>query len=167
VGNGEAGLPGRVDWRLDENNVHRFHHALTRQFFNMTWLTTEQLLEYDQNNVGHTQALNERRITPGEGPIVWKYIQYLAFLFTEVYLDWYFTKPDELRKALKARAAKFNDSVTEADRVGRDQPQPHLADHSNQQHRVPSHRRRRPVHAAEVRGRGRPRRHDPQGGFEG
>ncbi|MBX3399514.1 MAG: DEAD/DEAH box helicase family protein [Gemmataceae bacterium] len=103
---------------LDENNVHRFHHALTSQLFNMTWLTTEQLLEYDQNIVRHTQKLNERRITHGEEPIVWKYFQYLALLFTEVYLDWYFTKPDELRKALNERAAKFNEGVPEADRVG-------------------------------------------------
>jgi hypothetical protein len=103
---------------LDENNVHRFHHALTSQLFNMTWLTTEQLLEYDQNIVKHTQKLNERRITLGEDPIVWKYFQYLALLFTEVYLDWYFRKPDELRKALNEQAAKFNDGVSEADRVG-------------------------------------------------
>jgi hypothetical protein len=103
---------------LNENNVHRFHHALTSQLFNMTWLTTEQLLEYDQNIVKHTQKLNERRITHGEEPIVWKYFQYLALLFTEVYLDWYFTKPDELRKALNERAGKFNEGVPEADRVG-------------------------------------------------
>jgi hypothetical protein len=102
---------------LDENNIHRFHYALTSQLFNMTWLTTEQLLEYDQNIVKHTQNLNELRITDGEGPIVWKYYQYLALLFTEVYLDWYFTKPDELRKALNDRAAKLNNDIPESDRV--------------------------------------------------
>jgi Type III restriction enzyme, res subunit len=103
---------------LDENNIHRFHHALTSQLFNNTWLPTELLLEYDQNIVAHTQTLNERRITHGEEPIVWKYFQYLALLFTEVYLDWYFKKPEELRKALNERAAKFNEGVPEADRVG-------------------------------------------------
>lgn len=103
---------------LDENNIHRFHHALTSQLFNTTWLTTEQLLEYDQNIVTHTRKLNERRITHGEEPVVWKYFQYLALLFTEVYLDWYFARPEELRKALNEVAVKFNDSVPEADRVG-------------------------------------------------
>ena len=75
---------------LDENNVHRFHHALTTQLFNLTQLPTELLLEYDQNIVKHTLRLNERRLTHGEEPIVWKYFQYLALLFTEIYLDRYF-----------------------------------------------------------------------------
>jgi hypothetical protein len=65
---------------LDENNVHHFHHALTAQLFNLTRLPTELLLEYDQNIVRHTQRLNDRRITRGEEPIVWKYFQYLTHL---------------------------------------------------------------------------------------
>src|ERR1700744_4154481 len=60
---------------LDENNVHHFHHALTAQLFNLTQLPTDVLLEYDQNIVGHTLRLNDRRITRGEGPITWKYFQ--------------------------------------------------------------------------------------------
>src|SRR5450631_2316958 len=81
---------------MDENNVHHFHHALTAQLFNLTQLPTELLLEYDQNIVKHTQRLNERRITRGEAPIVWKYFQYLTLLFTEIYLDRYFRNPDAL-----------------------------------------------------------------------
>src|SRR6185312_10760247 len=61
---------------LDDNNIHHFHHALTSQLFNLTYLSTELLLEYDQNIVKHTQRLNERRVTNGEDPIVWKYFQY-------------------------------------------------------------------------------------------
>ncbi len=102
---------------LDENNIHRLHHALTAQLFNLTFLPTELLLEYDQNIVRHTQRLNERRITLGEEPIVWKYFQYLALLFTEVYLDWYFSKPDELRKALNERVAKYNADKPEPDQI--------------------------------------------------
>ena len=75
------------------------------------------LLEYDQHIVRHTQRLNERRITHGEEPIVWKYFQYLALLFTEVYLDWYFSKPDELRNALNERVVKYNNGKPEADRI--------------------------------------------------
>lgn len=81
---------------LDENNVHYFHHALTAQLFSLTQLPTELLLEYDQNIVRHTQRLNERRITRGEKPIVWKYFQYLILLFTEIYLDRYFRDSEEL-----------------------------------------------------------------------
>jgi hypothetical protein len=75
---------------LDENNVHHVHHALTAQLFNLTQLPTELRLEYDQNIVKHTQRLNERRLTRGEDPIVWKYFQYLTLLFTEIYFDRYF-----------------------------------------------------------------------------
>jgi hypothetical protein len=75
---------------LDENNIHHFHHALVAQLFDLTQLPTELLLEYDQNIVKHTQRLNERRLTRGEEPIVWKYFQYLTLLFTEIYLDRYF-----------------------------------------------------------------------------
>src|SRR6266850_8617129 len=92
---------------LDENNVHHFHHALTAQFFNLSALPTELLLEYDQAIVKHTQRLNERRITRGEEPLVWKYFQYLALLFTEIYLDHYFRDPEALRAALNARIAAF------------------------------------------------------------
>src|SRR4051812_36822046 len=58
---------------LDENNIHQFHHALAARFFNLTELSTELLLEYDQNIVRHTQQISRRRIAIGESPIVWKY----------------------------------------------------------------------------------------------
>ncbi len=102
---------------LDENNVHRFHHALTAQLFNLTKLPTELLLEYDQNIVKHTLRLNERRLTHGEEPIVWKYFQYLALLFTEIYLDRYFRDPLELLRALNAQIATYNDGKLDADQI--------------------------------------------------
>ena len=102
---------------LDENNVHHFHHALTAQLFNLTQLPTELLLEYDQNIVKHTQRLNERRITRGEEPIVWKYFQYLTLLFTEIYLDRYFRDPQALLTALNAQVAAYNADKPEADQI--------------------------------------------------
>ncbi|MBE0623504.1 MAG: DEAD/DEAH box helicase family protein [Burkholderiales bacterium] len=102
---------------LDENNIHHFHHALTAQLFNLTQLPTELLLEYDQNIVKHTQRLNERRITRGEEPIVWKYFQYLTLLFTEIYLDRYFRDPKALLAALNAQVAIYNADKPEADQV--------------------------------------------------
>ena len=102
---------------LDENNIHRFHHALTAQRFNLTQLPTELLLEYDQNIVKHTHRLNERRITHGEEPIVWKYFQYLALLFTEIYLDRYFRDPMALLKDLNAQVTLYNAGKPEADRI--------------------------------------------------
>jgi len=102
---------------LDENNVHRFHHVLTAQLFNLTQLPTELLLEYDQNIVRHTQRLNERRVTRGEAPIVWKYFQYLALLFTEIYLDRYFRDPEALLVALKGQIAAYNEDKPESDQL--------------------------------------------------
>lgn len=102
---------------LDENNVHHFHHAVTAQLFNLTQLPTELLLEYDQNIVKHTQRLNERRITRGEEPIVWKYFQYLTLLFTEIYLDRYFRDPKALLSALNVQVAVYNADKPEADQI--------------------------------------------------
>ena len=102
---------------LDENNIHHFHHALTAQLFNLTQLPTELLLEYDQNIVRHTQRLNERRVTRGEEPIVWKYFQYLTLLFTEIYLDRYFRDPKALLAALNAQVAAYNAEKPEADQI--------------------------------------------------
>lgn len=102
---------------LDENHVHRFHHALTAQFFNLTQLSTDDLLRYDQHIVRHTQRLNERRLTRGDAPIVWKYFQYLSLLFTEIYLDRYFTDATALLAALNTRVAAYNADTAEADRI--------------------------------------------------
>ena len=102
---------------LDENNIHHFHHALTAQLFNLTQLPTELLLEYDQNIVRHTQRLNERRITRGKEPIVWKYFQYLTLLFSEIYLDRYFREPKKLLADLNTQVAACNADKPEADQI--------------------------------------------------
>ena len=102
---------------LDENNIHRFHHSLTAQHFNLPQLPVELLLEYDQNIVKHTQRLNERRMTRGEEPIVWKYFQYLALLFSEIYLDRYFRDPEALLAALNAQVTTYNAGKPEADEI--------------------------------------------------
>ncbi|MGB7214397.1 MAG: DEAD/DEAH box helicase family protein, partial [Gammaproteobacteria bacterium] len=104
---------------LDADNIHRFHQALCLHLppENRPELPDEQLLEYDQAIVSVTQRLNDRRITRGEEPIVWKYFQYLALLFTEIYLDRYFRDPAGLRQALNARIAALNETLPEADRI--------------------------------------------------
>ena len=70
---------------LDENNIHRFHHALCLHLpaEKRPELPDELLLEYDQAIVSVTQRLNERRLTRGEPAIVWKYFQYLSLLSRE------------------------------------------------------------------------------------
>jgi hypothetical protein len=104
---------------LDENNVHRLHHALCLHLpvEKRPELPDELLLEHDQAIVAVTQRLNERRLTRGELPIVWKYFQYVSLLFTEIYLDRYFRDPRALVVALNQRIASLNEGMEEADRI--------------------------------------------------
>lgn len=72
--------------KYDENNVSYFCHELMSRLFRNSNFTKEMLLEYDQNIFRHTQIISEKR----KENIQWKYFQYLALLFTEIYLDRYF-----------------------------------------------------------------------------
>lgn len=76
----------------DENNVSLFFYAIRDHLFTNSELTEELLLEYDQNIYRHTTSINEKR----SEPIHWKYFQYLSLLFTEIYLDRYFTNKEKL-----------------------------------------------------------------------
>lgn len=94
---------------LDEDNVSRFHHLLAAHFPHVSQggqaaLTTDDLRRYDENIVSHTRAISARR---GE-TIRWKYFQYLALLFTEIYLDRYFSDADGLLVQLNQYAATLN-----------------------------------------------------------
>ena len=54
------------------------------------------LTGYDANIRDHLRAINVRRTAP----ITLRYFQYLAALYAEVYLDWFFTRPGALLDAL-------------------------------------------------------------------
>ncbi|MFW9792581.1 hypothetical protein, partial [Brucella melitensis] len=49
--------------------------------------------------------------------IVWKYVQYLTLLFTEIYLDRYFRDPQGLLQALNAQIAAYNTDKSAADQI--------------------------------------------------
>ncbi len=102
---------------LDENNIHRFHNVLVEHFPDLPELPAELLLEYDQNIVTHTLRLNERRITRGEEPIVWKYFQYLTLLFTEIYLDRYFQDPQALLASVNETINGYNEGKARGDQI--------------------------------------------------
>ena len=78
--------------RYDENNVSLFYHELVNRLYGSPYFSAEQLLQYDQNIFTATQQISEKRAEP----IRWKYFQYLSLLFTEIYLDKYFTDKDGL-----------------------------------------------------------------------
>lgn len=94
---------------LDEDNVSRFHHLLAAHFPHISQggqstLTTDDLRRYDDNIVSHTLAISARR---GE-TIRWKYFQYLALLFAEIYLDRFFGNADGLLDQLNQFVAPLN-----------------------------------------------------------
>ena len=92
---------------LDADNIHHFYHQLVKSelFWNdFHQITEAALLVYEERIVSHTAVINAQR----SRPIVWKYYQWLNLLFVEIYLDWYFSKPEKLLWALNEYTAKFN-----------------------------------------------------------
>ena len=71
----------------DTDNISLFYHEIVSKIPTSSPLTKEQLLTYDANIYRHTKVISEKR----QQKIVWKYFQYLSLLFTEVYLDRYFS----------------------------------------------------------------------------
>lgn len=112
-------LRGEALVGMDENNIHHFYHALCLHLSaeRRPELPDDLLLEYDQAIVAITQSLNERRVTRGEPPVVWKYYQYLTLLFTEIYLDRYFRDPGALLRGLNKKITAFNEDKEQADHV--------------------------------------------------
>lgn len=90
---------------FDENNISMLHHELVARLFGNQRLPRQLLFEYDQNIVSHTLAISEHR-----GKLIhWKYFQYLALLFTELYLDKYFRDKQGLLQELNEFVDQFND----------------------------------------------------------
>ncbi|BCW92882.1 MAG: hypothetical protein KatS3mg007_0776 [Thermoanaerobaculum sp.] len=103
---------------FDENSVARFYHALCLHTpaENRPSLPSDLLLAYDQNIVRHWRRITEKR--NHLGPFLFpKYFQYLALLFTEIYLDRYFRDPVGLCAQLNQYREHFNQRAPEASRV--------------------------------------------------
>jgi Type III restriction enzyme, res subunit len=83
---------------------HYFYSTLKSFLQDKCRIHPEALLQYENNIVTHTRWLNESR----ERPIEWKYYQWLSLLFTEVYLDRYFTDPQALLDSLNYFLDRFN-----------------------------------------------------------
>jgi hypothetical protein len=80
---------------VDDEGVSRLYYVLKRHMYDLH-IPQEKLFEYDQNIVSYTKEINEKR----PEKIVWKYYQYLALLFTEIYLDRYFADKEQLRQSI-------------------------------------------------------------------
>lgn len=74
-------------------------------------LTVDRLRLYEQNLIEHTQTINTARVNHTQPAIEWKYHQYLALLFTEIFLDRYFDDPHGLRDELNTIITKHNEHI--------------------------------------------------------
>ena len=70
----------------------------------MQGLTVEDLQRYDDNIREHLAAINGGRDTP----ITLRYFQYLAALYTEMYLDWHFNRSGSLVAELNSFVGQHN-----------------------------------------------------------
>jgi hypothetical protein len=92
---------------LDENNISKIYHQMVFEKLFSSELNKDILLQYDQNIVKHTFRISRKR----EEKIKWKYFQYLSLLFTEIYLDRYFSDKSALLKSLNEFVDEFNNDL--------------------------------------------------------
>ncbi len=71
----------------------------------------EALPTYDANIKRYLSAINSKRTQP----IVLRYFQYLALLYTEIFLDWKFNKPAEFLRQLNDFVQTRNDARAPSD----------------------------------------------------
>ncbi len=95
---------------IEEDGQTGFFHELTQNLFEVDRFSEPDLRRYDLNIVQHWNAITERR-NKLEGTVLnMKYFQYLSLLFTEIYLDWYFNKPQQLLDGLNEQLKTYNAS---------------------------------------------------------
>lgn len=81
---------------IDEEGLHFFYRHLSAILPKGAEISASDLMRYELNIVQHTTAINEKRRVQ----IEWKYYQWLSLLFTEIYLDRYFTDVRKLKDDL-------------------------------------------------------------------
>ena len=92
---------------LDDNGVTLFHSELARRLPHGSPLSPDLLLVYDNNIVRHWNAISAPRSRAGN-TVQMKYFQYLALLWSEIYLDRFFSNRQALCDALNQRVLDFN-----------------------------------------------------------
>jgi len=109
------------DWEryegFTEEGQTAFLPLLTNNNQKAPFLSSEMLGEYDRNIVRHWREITENRLEHGIRPTP-KYFQYLALLFTEIYLHRWMDDAESLRVSLNKKIEAFNKAS------GRDNPLP-------------------------------------------
>lgn len=85
-----------------------YREVINRHGHKPSFIDPERLVRYDRNIALHTSKMNLARTRALLPAVSWKYFQYLSLLFVELYLDHYFSAPDDLRKRLNIAIGQIN-----------------------------------------------------------
>lgn len=88
----------------EEGNT-RFLEDLKSHLYLTDKITESMIQQYDENIVRYTKEISENR----DELIVWKYFQYLSLLFTEIYLEKFFSNRLGLLNELNSFVRKYNE----------------------------------------------------------
>lgn len=104
---------------IHEDGQSLFFHELSNYLFEVDLINLDELRRYDLNIVKHWQQITEHRNRKEDTVLNMKYFQYLSLLFTEIYLDWYFNRKQELLDGLNSELNIYNAENNESakDRV--------------------------------------------------
>jgi hypothetical protein len=109
--------PEFEEW--DEDNISQMCHVLAARVRSLAGAVDvpnpDDLRRYDANIVSHTLQISRGR----SERIRWRYFQYMALLFTEIYLDRFFSRPAVLLARLNDFVADFNEDLQSGERVQR------------------------------------------------
>ena len=94
---------------LEDDGQTRFFHELVRDLFEYDRITNSELRRYDLNIVGHWKAITQKRNVAEGAVLTMKYFQYLSLLFSEIYLDWYMNRRQELLDGLNVELAAYRE----------------------------------------------------------
>jgi len=89
--------PAKEGWKEDGSSYF-YDFLINSSFFSNAQIDKDTLLGYDMNIARHTKAMQGKR----PDPIVWKYFQWACLLFTEIFLDKFFTDRKKLLQDLNA-----------------------------------------------------------------
>ncbi|ELY6225265.1 DEAD/DEAH box helicase family protein [Cronobacter muytjensii] len=93
---------------IHEDGQSLFFHELSNYLFEVDLIGLDELRRYDLNIVKHWQQITEHRNRREDTVLNMKYFQYLSLLFTEIYLDWYFNRKQELLDGLNNELTIYN-----------------------------------------------------------
>lgn len=106
--------PNSAEGIDERTGLHRFHETIASALplvGGRGAIQVDRLREYEQNILNHTKTINDARARHAKPAITWKYHQYLALLFTEMFLDRYFQDAGELRDSINKVIAERNQAA--------------------------------------------------------